>query len=142
MRQHGVWSSGSEQGCERVLLCGRRLPRVKDFYISLLRVTYGWSSFLMPNGKKELWQAAVYLTATYVFGVIFLIIGPLGEHIEQGMRGHVCAVVVVVLLVFNYRFAVKNSYAIRQEGRGFSAVASYLFILSLIAAGLAAIFFL
>ena len=96
----------------------------------------------MPKKEKEIWQAAVYLTAAYVFGAIFLIIGPLGEYVEQELRGHVCAVVAVVSLFFNYRFAVKNCSAIRQESTGFAAIASIALIISLVAAGLAAIFFL
>jgi predicted ABC-type exoprotein transport system permease subunit len=113
---------------------------VKSFYISLLRVTYGWSSFLMPKGSKELWQAAVYLAGSFVLGIVFLISFPLDQYIEDDARGHVCAVLGVLFLVFNYWFAMKNGEAIRRESSGASMVAAHLVVISLITAGAVAIF--
>lgn len=113
---------------------------VKSFYIALLRVTYGWSSFLMPEGSKELWQAAVYLAGSFVLGVVFLISVPLEQYIEDDAKGHVCAVVGVLLLVFNYRFAMKNGEAIRRESSGLSMIAAHLIVFSLIAVGAVSIF--
>jgi hypothetical protein len=114
---------------------------MKGLYVQLLRVTYGWSSFLVPDGSRDLWQAAVYLTPSWIFVAFLLVVGPLDQYVADGNEGHVCALVGLASLLFNYRFAMKNADAIRRKGSMGSALLAYAVVLTPIAAGLVAVFY-
>ena len=109
--------------------------------IGLLRVTYGWSSFLMPGGARDFWQAAVYLAAAYVFACFFVLSGPLGQLVDADTGAPVCAAVGLFGAFFNYWFALKHGREIAARGSRASTIAAYVVILSAIGAGIAAIFF-